>query len=337
MVSFDLCTYCTQTPRVQFCSTNSEENIKNQKAMTQQLDDLKIQVTVNDRYYRCSQCGTYYRFDSDFSGTIGYYDLRLVRITIFEALSVFKSDFKTEGDFDKAYSDAEDSRLSLEENICIMLQSPNSRAREFAAETLADLYKKQNKPEKLQELLQNPDAEIRLGALWSYAEIPRRSYNSEDPGLNISSGLFHYKPFIKLKSSKFVLELLCDPDKRIRNIARNFIKSIYSGKGVELAAKLHRIPCEKWTAELKYLLIENNYPYQDEKCFKELCNFLIDPDEETRRQALSRIYDIYSEKDIPVYINYIKEISKKNSTPQTEWFLEHPNAGFEKDDDDYFD
>ncbi|OHD12659.1 MAG: hypothetical protein A2086_09350 [Spirochaetes bacterium GWD1_27_9] len=338
MISFDRCPYCSNKPRVQFNHIKSEDKKKIQEEITYPLENINIRVTVNDYYYRCNDCGTYYRFESDFFGTIGYFDIRLVRITIIEALSVFQSDFKTSGDFDKAYQEAKDSDLWDERTIFKLLKSSNPQAREFGAETLADLYKKEKKPEKIRELLQSSDADIRLGILWSYAEIPWHSYMLNTPRLNTYQGIFYYKPYGKLSSVlKNVLALLCDPDKRIRVIAKSFIENFFIGKSDTLLAKLHHMPKEKWSAELKYFIINNNYPWTNEKSFVELCDFLLDPDEETRLIALRRIYDCYSEKNIPMYIDYIKKLSKLSSNPQIEWFLEHPYIGLEKDDDDYYD
>jgi hypothetical protein len=325
MIAFDKCSYCTQVSRVQFYSTR-------QGADESPLEDLQVQVTVNDRYYRCGLCGTYYRFESNFMGS-SYY--RLVRITIIEALAAFQSDFRTIGNFEEAYRGAINSGLCQLKRIRGLMKSQVARAREFAAETMADNFKKQDKIDGIRTLLQNQDAETRLGALWSYAEIPWYSYMADDPRLDTWNGIFHYKPYGKLSSIlKYVFILLYDPDKRIRILARNFIKQFFLGKGQALTTKLQRIPMEKWSVEIKGLLIEENYPFKDNESFTELCNFLIDPEEWVRKLALSRVYEMYSEKSIPDYIEYIKILSNMKPTEQTEWFLAHPYAGLEKDMDD---
>jgi len=336
MLSFDQCPHCLPRPRVQVCSSQACEKQKNQDTLVRQLEDLHMQVTVNDHYYRCPACGTYYRFESAFSGTIDYYDLRLVRITIFEALNAFRSPHQTSGDFSKAWQEAKASGLWRVKSIRSLLKSTDSRAREFAAETLADFYKQHNKADQVRTLLQHPAAEIRLGTLWSYAEIPWRSYMLDSPSAHTYHGLFDFKPFGKVSSViNTIFSLLCDPDQRIRIIASNFVSKSFLGKSQELYKKLHRLPIAQWSAELKSLLINSNYPGTDHQSFTELCNFLMDADEAIRRSALIRIYDYYSETDIPIYIDFITTLSQTHPTDQTKWFLEHPYAGLENSDDDY--
>ncbi|HNF17143.1 MAG TPA: hypothetical protein PK453_26035 [Leptospiraceae bacterium] len=312
-VSLEQCTECSTRPRITFARYNDPANNAENAKLTEGLIRLDLRKYLYLDFYKCPDCGTYYRTYSS------NYNLRLVRITPVEARLTFRGGASESGPFGEECRYIKNHYKDFMREIQAGLKSFNELVREFAGETKADQYIHLKRHEKVRELLRCSDRAVRKGALWAFAENPREEYKASTPGIRLISGL-DKKPFVKgevfLRS--FILQLQ-DFDSEFRRFAGSFLSHLKWNK--KFLPFISQIPKHLHTPELTECLMERIYD------LKVLTGYLSDTEPEKRRIALSRVYDLCDNEDtIQKMISEIQRV-KGEKTDEMNSFLSNPEAG----------
>ncbi len=338
MNRFDSCDTCIKLPRILYGSSERDDVGAKRMAMTAQLTDLGLDLCVDHYWYKCPNCGTYYRFEVDLHPQyiqipISTRVLRLIRVTHVEAETTFQ-EFEHEqsrsGEESRWTKQIYSSRMT---EMAEALHAPVAMARNFAAETLTDDFKRSKQIDKVRELLNHPDPDVQMGALWSFAEPPMQEYSMDSPRCRtfVTSG--DKKPFIKPGLIFRELAMLtCAPEPRIRSVAESLLREQTSEEGYLKA--LLAVPAERRSTEFKRLHIACLWATSSQGA-QELVAYLGDETPEIRNEALRQVYNSC---DRPTFVDIVKaEIHKvpvKSRSDQMKFFLKDPERGFYSDDDD---
>jgi hypothetical protein len=340
MNQFDACDICTSLPRVVFGNSEGDDDDAVRLAMTAKLTDLHLKERLHDHYYKCGTCGTYWRFESRLamqsylSHSHAYpRELRLIRLTHVEAEGIFHHGEHEEsclGEESRWTRETYQSRMS---EMAETLDATAAVAREFAAETLADDYKRSKQHDKVRELINHPDPNVRMGALWSFAEIPWAEYFMNSPRYRTYVTSWDKKPFMKpgLVLRDFATQA-CASEPQIRSVAASLLKALWTEKGY--VAALLSVPAERWSTELKCLHIAHLYSMSLQGARK-LVTYLGDGDPEVRNAALSQIYESCDRREFVELVTVeIRKVRVAARSEEMKTFLKDPERGFYSDDDD---
>lgn len=312
-VPLEHCTACSRKPRLTFARYNDPSNNAENAKLTEGLIRLDLRNRLYLDFFKCPNCGTYYRTYSS------NYNLRLVRITPVEARLTFRGGASESGPFGEECRYIKNHYKDFMREIQAGLKSSNELVREYAGETKADQYIHLKRHEKIRELLRCNDRAVRKGVLWAFAENPREEYNASSPERRLLSGL-DKKPFVKgevfLRS--LILQLQ-DFDSEFRRFAGSLLQYLKWNK--KFLPFIHKIPEHLHTPELTECLMERIYD------LKILVRYLGSPDSEKRRIALRRVYDLCDNDDtIKKMISEIQKIRGSKSEEMNS-FLSNPEAG----------
>ncbi len=338
MNRFDVCDTCTKLPRIRFGSCERDEVETTRRAMTAKLTDLGLKLCVDHYWYNCPTCGTYYRFEVELhpqyiQRPISTRVLRLIRLTHVEAEATFRDGEQEQSRLGEESRSTTKTYASRMTEMVEALHALSSVARDFAAETLADDFKRCKHVDKVRELLNHPDPDVRMGTLWSFAEPPWQEYGMDTPRCRRFTMSWDKKPFMEpgLFFKEFAT-LTCDPEPRIRRVAESILREQTFENGCIDA--LLAVPVERRSTEFKRLHIACLWATSNQGA-QELVAYLGDGDPIIRNATLSQVYHSC---DRPTFVELVKaEIHKIPVTSRREEmkkFLKDPERGFYGDDDD---
>ncbi len=326
----EACRGCAARPRIRVPDPLTNRALLGAETPT----NLGIRIRGAGQYYRCDRCGIYFRFETRF---FGRHEERFVRVTWVEALSALRSTWIDAGEVGPEIERAGRQVRGLVTRMQTALESPLPWVREFAAENLADYYKLKQRPKRVQELLMHPNSDVRLGALWAFAELPWHSWNLESPGVDFyDSPVFQFRPFMKVD---FVLgevvSRLNDPDPRLRRIVRGFCTGYcFPLKLDALKHELGRL-ARPWSRELKTVRIGLLYPHYPAE-LEELVSYVSEADDGVYGAALNRLWEECTIDSTPAIKEALRGVAGGPPPEDVRRFLEDPRP-WERPDDNPWD
>lgn len=338
MIPMSHCSICVEIPPVKIETIGLDEKGRRIKIMGSGLLDLDIDIRGSGHFFRCGACSTYYRVESDFFGSPGSINIRMVRVTLPEARAAMESDWIDRGETAGELCIIDSAMNGIVPDMEEMLECGIPSAIFFAAQTLADCYKTGKDRKALSRLLKHRESDVRLGAAWTFAELPWHSWNVDTPGVDfMATSLFRFRPYMKVESvMREILGLLNDSDVRIRRLIRGFVLGVmFPLRGERLLMRLSRIP-KPWSSELKQVRIENLYPGGNDAAQTELVGYLGDDAEEVIIAAINRFYDYCSMQNTERLKFAIRSVYHESPNDITDRFLNNPEP-WRNDDDDPFD
>lgn len=333
MIAFAECTACLQRPRTRIgdCDLVHNDGAAAGK-ITDGLTDLGRDTVLIYHCFKCPACGTYYRFESVDIGIT-----RLFRITIAEAESIFACADESPAARKEQARWIQARYAGIIDEMHANLVHASAVVREFAAETLADEYKKMNNAAALRQLMQHENAAVRMGVLHSFAERPYQSYSFGCPNGFRNKHYATCKPFVE--PARFLREfaaLACDSDAGIRRFVSCMLANSYITDD-KMVPALRNISPAKRSAEHKQLLIDRLWASQKIDRY-ELVQFLHDENAEVRNKALWRMRELCRDRfnvlqdNVELFSTEIDQMPKNDWSYELRAYLADP-AGPEPEDD----
>lgn len=333
MIPFAECPACLKRPRARIGGSDLIAHDGSAAGkITDGLIDTGRDTVLIYHCYQCPACGTYYRFESVDIGIT-----RLFRITIAEADAIFACTAES-----PARRKHESAAIAKNYDAAIQqmqagLSQASAVVREYAAETLADEYKKHRNSRALRGLFRHNDPAVLMGVLHSFSERPYQGYSFECPNGFRNKHYATCKPFIEpLRFLREFAELCCDSDARIRRFVFCMLGNSYITDD-KMVPALRRVAAARRTAEHKELLIGRLWA-SHERDRKELVHYLCDADAAIRNKALSRMRELSRERynilqgTIELFLADIRVLPQGQWSDELRAYLKDP-AGPEPEDD----
>ena len=213
MIPFAECPACLKRPRARIGGSDLVAHDGSAAGkITDGLTDTGHDTVLIYHCYQCPACGTYYRFESVDIGIT-----RLFRITIAEAEAIFACTVESPARHKHESAAIAKNYDEIIQQMQAGLSHASAVVREYAAETLADEYKKHRNSRALRGLLRHNDPAVLMGVLHSFAERPYQGYSFECPNGFRNKHYATCKPFAEpLRFLREFTELCCNSDARIR-------------------------------------------------------------------------------------------------------------------------